>query len=679
MSSDKPVLNQAPQTVPPKRALLNFLWQEALALVTPLSTQMMLRQQCRLLDFDYGVARIGTTSPHLFKMASDRLPNIEAAFTKLRNQPIRAILEIVPVDASVSAVPTCEAIAPSKPADGLTPGYRIELHGKTVAVYSPYGAIDTSIYKSVPQYSWDKIKKSWNFPISSTKALLAGLGEDLEKFAIAPEIEQAIAGQGAAEFARATEAAAGIIRLIEAAKLEEALPGYSPHRFLFPHQKEAIRWLLAYHKGGGILPGCILADDMGLGKTISALVAAKAMAAVHGCPIFVICPASLKDNWLREAQGVGIAIEVFSWAKLPKPLQTQQYVLIADECHYMQDSRSARTKAALELARSPQCISFWGLTGTPIKNGRPINLLPLLLACSHSLARDKGYYQEYFCNARQKSIGNGRTAWDVTGAAHLNELAKLTEDVMLRRKKSECINLPPKIRQQIPVALEASAAKAYRGKIDELIQDYRDRSERGEVDGNAEALVTLNILRKIGSEYKAAAAIALAQELLEQGQSVVIFTEFLESAKAIHAELGGELLTGATPVDQRQGVVDRFQSGKSKVFVGTIKAGGVGITLTAASYVILVDRPWTPGDMEQAEDRCNRIGQTSTVNSLWLQYGEIDKAIDQLLERKSDRIELMLKGKRKTLRGIGSPAALAKELLALMWDKPALPKTGAKG
>ena len=655
---------------PPATPALDQIWLDVLALVQPFSTQMMLRQQCRLLAFDGDEARISTWSQPLFKMASDRLPNVERAFTELYSHPIKVNLEVVAVEV-LPVVPThSEAIAPPqpnlpKPADGLTPGYRIELHGSSIAAFSPYGAIDTSVYKSVPGYIWNRLKKSWNFPIGSTKALFAAIGEDLEKFAIAPEIEQAIAGQGAGEAAKATEMAAGIIRLIEAAKLEEALPGYSPPRFLFPHQKEAVQWLLAYHQGG-ILPGAILADDMGLGKTISALVAAKAMASVHGCPIFVICPASLKDNWLREAQGVGIAIEVFSWAKLPKPLQTQQYVLICDEAHYMQNSRSARTKAALDLARSPQCISFWGLSGTPIKNGRPINLLPLLLACSHSLARDKDHYQKYFCNAQQKNIGNGRTAWDVTGAAHLNELAKKTEDVMLRRKKSECINLPPKIRQQIPVELEASAAKAYRGKIDELIQDYRDRAERGEVDEATEALVTLNILRKIGSQYKAVPAIAMAEELLEQGQQVVIFTEFLESAHAIHAELGGELLTGATPVDQRQGVVDRFQSGESKVFTGTIKAGGVGITLTAGSYVILVDRPWTPGDAEQAEDRCNRIGQTSTVNSFWLQYGEIDTAIDQLLEQKSDRIELMLKGKRKTLRGLGSPLELAKELLANM-------------
>ena len=104
----------------------------------------------------------------------------------------------------------------------------------------------------------------------------------------------------------------------------------------------------------------------------------------------------------------------------------------------------------------------------------------------------------------------------------------------------------------------------------------------------------------------------------------------------------------------------------SKIFIGTIKAGGVGLTLTAANQVILVDRPWTPGDADQAEDRCYRIGQKNTVNAYWIQLGMIDEAIDTLLAEKRDRIELVLKGKRKTLHGLSKPSELAKELLEIL-------------
>ncbi len=211
--------------------------------------------------------------------------------------------------------------------------------------------------------------------------------------------------------------------------------------------------------------------------------------------------------------------------------------------------------------------------------------------------------------------------------------------------------------------------KAYKEEIKQLINNYRERVKKGEVNENASALVTLNIMRKVGSRYKVNSVITVAEELLEQGQQVVIFTEFIESAKAVYTALNGELLTGETPQKERIKLVDRFQLGESKVFTGTIKAGGVGLTLTAASNVILLDRPWTPGEMEQAEDRCHRIGAKETVNSIWIQLGKIDEAIDKLIKSKAENIELILKGKSKTLQNIDKPAEFAKELLNIIYKK----------
>ena len=287
----------------------------------------------------------------------------------------------------------------------------------------------------------------------------------------------------------------------------------------------------------------------------------------------------------------------------------------------------------------------------------------------HPLAADPWEFQKYYCNAHHKAIGT-KSIWDNTGAAHLDELSKKTEDVILRRKKAECLDLPPKLRSLIPILLEGEASKNYRQEIDRHISEYREREKRGEVKEGAEALVTINALRKVGSLYKVPAAIESAAELLEQGQAVVIFTEYLESAKALYTALSqiapSELLTGETKQEDRQAIVDRFQAGTSKIFIGTIKAGGVGLTLTAANQVILVDRPWTPGDADQAEDRCYRIGQNNTVNAYWIQLSMIDEAIDTLLAEKRDRIELVLKGKRKTLRGLSKPSELAKELLEIL-------------
>jgi len=549
---------------------------------------------------------------------------------------------------------------------------RIEIIDGRLAVYAPYDATGRfqKQAKAIEGYRFDSSDKSWRYPLAKVIEVIEAFPSP--EYSIDPEIEGIklmIEGEKAAELAErekeAETAANDILNLVAAAELDRPLAGIG---HLFSHQKEAVKWLLA-HRTGGIYRGGILADDMGLGKTLSALVAARAMAKIHGCPVFVICPASLKDNWLREAAKAGAAIEVFSWAKMPKALESKKYLVIADEAHYAQNENSKRTKELKALADHENCLGTWLLTGTPIKNGRPINLFPLLQITQHPLAADPWEFQKYYCNAHHKAIGN-KSIWDNTGAAHLDELSKKTEDIILRRKKAECLDLPPKLRSLVPILVEGEAGKNYRQEIDRHISEYREREKRGEVKEGAEALVTINALRKVGSLYKVPAAIEYTAELLEQGQAVVIFTEYLESAKALYTALSqiapSELLTGETKQEDRQAIVDRFQAGTSKIFIGTIKAGGVGLTLTAANQVILVDRPWTPGDADQAEDRCYRIGQNNTVNAYWIQLGAIDEAIDTLLAEKRDRIELVLKGKRKTLRGLSKPSELAKELLEIL-------------
>lgn len=264
-----------------------------------------------------------------------------------------------------------------------TPEKRLITLTDSIALICPYDPDELTRIKAIePRGRWHKSDKSWRFPLSAAEILT----ETFSDYWIDPNLEGAIElsrQQRAEEQARKLEiidlAAGEIINLAKAAELDKPLPcGLT----LFAHQKEAAKWLLA-HKKGGIHSGGILADHMGLGKTISALVAAKAMQCTLHCNIFVVCPVSLKDNWLREANKVEVAIEVFSWAKLPEPLETAKYLLIADEAHYAQNERSRRTEKLTELANHENCLTTWLLTGTPIKNGRPINLLPLLQIAGH--------------------------------------------------------------------------------------------------------------------------------------------------------------------------------------------------------------------------------------------------------------------------------------------------------
>jgi Helicase conserved C-terminal domain len=131
----------------------------------------------------------------------------------------------------------------------------------------------------------------------------------------------------------------------------------------------------------------------------------------------------------------------------------------------------------------------------------------------------------------------------------------------------------------------------------------------------------ITTLRCAGAFARIDASVEVAMQILHKEPAIVIFTSFVKVAKAIHQKLdkngwAGEILTGETPAIKRQAMVDNFQSGVSPVFVCTFGAGGVGITLTAARTLILVDRPWTPGDVYQAEDRVRRYGGETTLFAL---------------------------------------------------------------
>lgn len=402
-------------------------------------------------------------------------------------------------------------------------------------------------------------------------------------------------------------------------------------RVLFAHQREAVRWLL--HNGKGIL-----ADDLGLGKTTSALVAAKAFA----LPILVLCPATLKDNWLDEAQLVDVPIQPLSWAKIPPPPKTE-YVLIADEASYAQTWDAQRTQAMIRLARAPQCRAAYLLSGTPMKNGRPANLFPLLYALDHRLTQDKRWYERYFCAAHATPW----TSWDISGAAHLDRLHREIKDILLRRRKQECLDLPEKTRVRRPVEISAAMRQMYQETLEQLRAEYQRRVQAGEILPKGELLVMLNHLRHAGSLAKTEAALALVDELQQQEQQVVVFVDFVKSAQRLvealqTAGINTELLIGTTPQKSRIPLVKRFQSGQVQVLVATLDTGGVGLTLTAASTAILVDRAWTPDDTKQAEDRLHRIGQTNAIMAIWLAFGDIDRWIDDLLEQKAERIGQVL-------------------------------------
>lgn len=484
-----------------------------------------------------------------------------------------------------------------------------------------------------------------------------------------------------------------------------AVHSLSEPDMLYAHQTVGAKWMLACRNlayDGCRQRGGIVADDMGLGKTRQSLAAAKVhKATVPGCKVFVICPKSLIINWQREAAAVGVTLDgIFTnhVASFPEG-HTGPFVLIVDEAHAFQDHKSQRTKKLLALCSGVKTVkhetkgqdgkvvrtyenvvtgneatSVYLLTGTPAKNGRPSNLIPLLQAINHGLVRNwqkvKAFLDRY-CGPKVIPTPRGPvTTYD--GATHLDELHAIIAPSILRRLKADCLDLPAKVRTLKQADLTSEEEATYKATLARLKAEYLERKRLGLIKDGGDKIVFLNQLRMAGSVAKATSqtVIEMAEEILENGGQVSLWTCFKESAEALAAHFGVKALTGDCTGNARQQIIDDFQSGKQKVFVGIDKAGGVGITLTAGADAILVDRPWTPGDAIQLEDRHHRIGQSKTVNVVWVQHG-VDSKVDGIVMAKFVNAEKMLSGKEKTLDFADvNVADIADEVIAdLGWDR----------
>jgi SNF2 family DNA or RNA helicase len=385
--------------------------------------------------------------------------------------------------------------------------------------------------------------------------------------------------------------------------------------------------------------------------------------------VLIICPVSLQQEWKRTAEAAtGLTVSskpaswlesnddseeeddshvfIASWGKVPARINAaEQYVIVADEAHAMQSLEAARTKLTLSLTKAKGCIGVLLLTGTPMKNGKPLNLFPLLKAVQHPLGRHPRAYETHFCAGREIRYGAHKVVWNASGSSNVEQLRALSQSHLLHLTKEDCLkDLPPRTRifQQVPVSSRRQM------QHDHALQDLsRIHSSKSKSDDAI--LGAIQRLRMVGSQSKMDAAVQLAISVLEKEPAVVIFTSFVQVAKTVHQQLGesgwhGELLTGETPSKKRQAMVDRFQAGLSPVFVCTFGAGGVGLTLTAAHTIILIDRPWTPGEAHQAEDRVRRIGQTKPVRSIWMSAFGVDEQIDRLLEEKTQTTNSVLTG-----------------------------------
>mmetsp|Transcript_13269 Transcript_13269/g.24902 ORF Transcript_13269/g.24902 Transcript_13269/m.24902 type:complete len:314 (-) Transcript_13269:27-968(-) len=303
-----------------------------------------------------------------------------------------------------------------------------------------------------------------------------------------------------------------------------------------------------------------------------------------------------------------------------------------------------------------------------MKNGRPSNLFPLLRATRHPFGDHQKRYEFFFCNGQNRRYGN-REVWDASGSSNLAVLNAHITSHILYKTKDECLNeLPEKVREYKTVPVGSKYEIQHNRALNELVVVYNSFSDSSKDEGNDAILGAFMRLRQVAAFAKIDAAVALAKEILQTEPSIVIFTCFVAAAKELHKNLEsagwtGEILAGETPSAKRQKMIDNFQDGIKPVFIGTFGAAGVGITLTAARTIILMDRPWTPGDALQAEDRVRRIGQTKSVRSIWIRAFNIDEQIDGLIEYKIQNASSVVEKNSKSNDSSAAPRISIKKLV----------------
>lgn len=426
----------------------------------------------------------------------------------------------------------------------------------------------------------------------------------------------------------------------------------------------------------------LIADEMGLGKTIQAIGIINVKPEIH--KILIVCPASLKLNWQRECEkwltrslSIGIAgadfpnadIVIINYDMLKKHSVAIRAVvwdlLVCDESHYLKSYTAQRTKEVIGNKKkgitpiiARQKIF---LTGTPILN-RPIELWTTVSALCPEIFSNWQRYVTRYCAGEQTKFG-----WDVSGASNLDELQeKLRASIMVRRLKADVlIELPAKQRQVIEIpangakkAIDAENA-AWQAQQDMLLrlkaavktakagteEEYRE-AVRNLRDGTRLAFGEIAKLRHATAMTKLPSVIAHIQDCLESSDKIIVMAHHHDIIDEIQKEFMdiSVVLTGKTTIEDRQAAIDKFQTDKNcRLFIGSIKAAGVGITLTAAAHVIFAELDWTPANISQAEDRCHRIGQTESVliQHLVLE-GSLDAKMAKMLVEKQEIISDIL-------------------------------------
>ncbi|WP_237742768.1 DEAD/DEAH box helicase [Actinopolymorpha alba] len=432
---------------------------------------------------------------------------------------------------------------------------------------------------------------------------------------------------------------------------------------LRPYQQRGLAWLA--HLTGLGLGGC-LADDMGLGKTLQLIALHLHRRPLGQGPTLVVCPTSLLGTWQRELAKFAPTIPVrrFHGAgrhldeTAPDEVVLTTYgvvrrdhdelatatwgMVVADEAQHAKNPL-ARTARALRSIPSATRVA---LTGTPVEN-HLTELWSILDWTTPGILGSLDRFRRRLAVPIERYRDPDATA----------RLGRLSRPFLLRRRKSDpgiAPELPPKTESDVVVPLTTEQATLYKAVVDEVMEEIRSSegmARRGLV------LALLTALKQVcnhpaqylheagplpGRSGKLAALDELLDVILAEGESVLVFSQYVEMCQLLQGHLDARgvrtlFLHGGVGAKKREQLVTAFQAGEAPVFLLSLKAGGVGLTLTQATHVVHFDRWWNPAVEDQATDRAYRIGQDRPVQVHRLvTEGTLEDRIADLMRAKRD-------------------------------------------
>lgn len=435
---------------------------------------------------------------------------------------------------------------------------------------------------------------------------------------------------------------------------------------LRPYQIEGYEWLYRFSQLG---LGVCLADDMGLGKTLEAI--ALLLARQSGGPALVVAPTSVCRNWLEELKRFAPSLRAAEYtgkersARLARPpdvliasyallqqdaaklAETEWNTLVLDEAQFIKNAHSQRARAAFGIPARYRLA----LTGTPVENHLG-DLWSIFHFLNPALLGPFKLFQLRF----MKPIERDRDS-EQQGA-----LKQLISPFLLRREKRDVLSeLPPVTTVRHSVRLNDDESVRYallRKQIRDKLSKLYGRNRQ-----HLHIFAEITRLRRFcchprlvfpdapSESSKLQAFLELAEELRANGHRALVFSQFVDFLEIVRAELDERgfrysYLDGSTPKESRHARVEEFQNGHAELFLISLKAGGFGLNLTAADYVIHLDPWWNPAVEAQATDRAHRIGQERPVTVYRLiTEATIEERIVELHAEKRSLAEALLEGR----------------------------------